>query len=190
MKVPSSSFAGLRRTVAELCKEVHRTGLTIGGSGNVSVRSGRYVAVSPSGFRLSDVRPRHVPIVDIEGREVLGVTKPTSELLMHLSIYREVGNGVIIHTHSPYLTVLVHSGNRPLETEDIRRSVGEIVWVEYQPPGSERLAEAVAEVARKPMVAALERHGGLVVADRPDAALRLAEALEGAARLAVFKLHP
>ncbi|AAM02798.1 class II aldolase/adducin family protein [Methanopyrus kandleri] len=190
MKVPSSSLAGLRRTVAELCKEVHRAGLTIGGSGNVSVRSGRYVAVSPSGFRLSDVRPRHVPIVDVEGREVLGTTKPTSELLMHLSLYREVGDGVVIHTHSPYLTALVHSGNRPPETEDLRRSVGEIVWVEYQPPGSERLAEAVAKVARKPMVAALERHGGLVVADRPEAALRLAEALEEAARLAVLRPHP
>ncbi len=139
---------------------------------------------------MSDVRPRHVPVVDVGGGEVLGATEPTSELPMHLSLYREVGDGVIIHTHSPYLTALVHSGHCPPETEDLRRSVGEVVWVEYRPPGSERLAKAVAEVARKPMVAALERHGGLVVADRLETALRLAEALEEAARLAILRPRP
>ncbi len=190
MRVPEGSLAGLRRTVARLCLELHRRGLTAGGSGNVSAcREGR-VAVSPSGFRLADVRPRHVTVVDAgSGERLVGTREPTSELPMHLSVYEKVGDGVVLHFHSPWVTEAAHALREVRVTEDLRRSVGSVEWIEYHPPGSEELARAVGRVAKKPMAAVLERHGGLVVGENPMEALSLAEALEEAARLSV-RLRP
>ncbi|MEO2240668.1 MAG: class II aldolase/adducin family protein, partial [Euryarchaeota archaeon] len=173
-----------------LCLELHRRGLTAGGAGNVSACREDRVAVSPSGFRLADVRPRHVTVVDAEtGERVVGTREPTSELPMHLSVYERVGEGVVLHFHSPWVTEAAHTLREVKATEDLRRSVGSVEWIEYRPPGSEELARAVGRVARKPMAAVLERHGGLVVGEDPMEALSLAEALEEAARLSV-KLRP
>ncbi len=186
MKLPQSSLAGMRRTVARLCRELHRLGLTAGGAGNVSVCRRERVAVSPSGFRLADVRPRHVPVIDVEsGETVVGVHEPTSELPLHLTVYERVGEGVVLHFHSRWVTELAHAGKEIEPTEDLRRLAGKVEWIDYHPPGSEELAEAVGRVAKKPMAAVLERHGGLVVGEEPREALSIAEALEEAARLSV-----
>ncbi len=80
--------------------------LVVGTSGNVSVRAGDLVAVTPSGVDYDLLTPADVPVVDLSGAPVDGELAPTSELPMHLSAYREHGAGAVVHTHSAHATAL------------------------------------------------------------------------------------
>ena len=75
--------ATARRTVAD--------GLVVGTSGNVSVRVGDTVLVTPSGVPYERLAPDDVTGVDLDGRQILGTLVPTSELPMHLAVYRTTG---------------------------------------------------------------------------------------------------
>ncbi|MGW1619813.1 class II aldolase/adducin family protein [Streptomyces sp. NPDC002172] len=90
--------ATARRTVSD--------GLVVGTSGNVSVRVGDTVLVTPSGVPYDRLAPDDVTGVDLAGRQVLGTLVPTSELPMHLAIYRSTDAGAVVHTHAVHATAV------------------------------------------------------------------------------------
>ncbi|MGW1958146.1 class II aldolase/adducin family protein [Streptomyces sp. NPDC001920] len=90
--------ATARRTVAD--------GLVVGTSGNVSVRVGDTVLVTPSGVPYDRLTAEDVTGVDLEGRQVLGALVPTSELPMHLAVYRATDAGAVVHTHAVHATAV------------------------------------------------------------------------------------
>ena len=90
--------ATARRTVAD--------GLVVGTSGNVSVRVGDIVLVTPSGVPYDRLTPEDVTGVGLDGRQVLGTLVPTSELPMHLAVYRNTDAGAIVHTHAVHATAV------------------------------------------------------------------------------------
>ncbi|MFE1328741.1 class II aldolase/adducin family protein [Streptomyces sp. NPDC058735] len=90
--------ATARRTVGE--------GLVVGTSGNVSVRVGDTVLVTPSGVPYDRLAPGDVTGVDLDGRQVLGTLVPTSELPMHLAVYRTTGARAVVHTHAVHATAV------------------------------------------------------------------------------------
>ena len=87
-----------RRTVSD--------GLVVGTSGNVSVRVGDTVLVTPSGVPYDRLTPADVTGVDLGGHQVLGTLVPTSELPMHLAVYRATGARAIVHTHAVHATAV------------------------------------------------------------------------------------
>ena len=95
-----------RRAVATTCRELAARGLLIGTAGNVSVRTGDQVAVTATGLVLGEATPDQVTVVGPDGRPVAGDLEPTSELELHLGIYRRYGAGAVVHTHSPLATSL------------------------------------------------------------------------------------
>ncbi|MFE1298175.1 class II aldolase/adducin family protein [Streptomyces sp. NPDC058731] len=90
--------ATARRTVAD--------GLVVGTSGNVSVRVGDLVLVTPSGVPYDRLRPQDLTAVDLDGRQVRGSLVPTSELPMHLAVYRTTDAGAVVHTHAVHATAV------------------------------------------------------------------------------------
>ncbi|MBO4260554.1 class II aldolase/adducin family protein [Streptomyces griseorubiginosus] len=90
--------ATARRTVAD--------GLVVGTSGNVSARVGDTVLVTPSGVPYDRLAPDDITGVDLDGRQVLGTLVPTSELPMHLAVYRSTGARAVVHTHAVHATAV------------------------------------------------------------------------------------
>ncbi|GGW73477.1 aldolase [Streptomyces lucensis JCM 4490] len=90
--------ATARRTVAD--------GLVVGTSGNVSARVGDLVLVTPSGVPYDRLGPDDVTGVDLTGRQVLGTLVPTSELPMHLAVYRTTDARAVVHTHAVHATAV------------------------------------------------------------------------------------
>ncbi|MFF1922286.1 class II aldolase/adducin family protein [Streptomyces sp. NPDC058221] len=87
-----------RRTASE--------GLVVGTSGNVSARVGATVLVTPSGVPYDRLRPEDAVGVDLEGNRVLGELAPTSELPLHLAVYRNTGANAVVHTHAVHATAV------------------------------------------------------------------------------------
>ncbi|WP_330457032.1 class II aldolase/adducin family protein [Streptomyces sp. NBC_00820] len=90
--------ATARRTVAD--------GLVVGTSGNVSARVGDIVLVTPSGVPYDRLTPEDITGVDLDGRQLLGTLVPTSELPMHLAVYRTTDARAVVHTHAVHATAV------------------------------------------------------------------------------------
>src|ERR1700748_2654311 len=96
-----------REAIETTCKELSRAGLMVGTAGNVSVRAGDLVAVTPSGVRYAGLTPELVGVHRLDGTAVEALLAPTSELPRHLPIYAARPEaGAVVHTHSPAATAL------------------------------------------------------------------------------------
>lgn len=95
-----------REAVVEYSRRLRPDGLVVGTSGNLSVRAGELVAVTPSGLDYDDLTPELVCVSDLDGKVVDGDLEPTSEMPMHLAVYRTTGHDAVVHTHSTAATVV------------------------------------------------------------------------------------
>ncbi|QJA06381.1 class II aldolase/adducin family protein [Thermosulfurimonas marina] len=186
----------MRRALARATRYLAREGLLAGPEGNLSVRLKDRILVTPSGGLKARLRPEEVAEVDLSGKILSG--HPTSELPLHLALYRaHPGIGAVVHTHPPYTLALLLSGfdfSRHYLYEG-KLLLGKISRVPAWPPGSEELARAVAEALKDSRVAVLERHGAVTVGAHLLEALNLTLVLEKVSRviylaLALGKLPP
>lgn len=99
----------ISRTWADVVATARRSTvdhLVVGTSGNVSARVGDVVLVTPSGVPYDRLGPDDAVGVDLDGRQVLGELAPTSELPMHLAVYRATDAAAIVHTHATHATAV------------------------------------------------------------------------------------
>jgi L-fuculose-phosphate aldolase len=95
-----------RLAITRTCRQLAAQGLVVGTAGNVSVRSGDLVAVTPSGVDYADLAPEQVGVHRLDGTPVEAPLEPTSELPLHLAVYAGTGAGAVVHTHSPAATAV------------------------------------------------------------------------------------
>jgi L-fuculose-phosphate aldolase len=185
-------------TEAEFLKYVHllyhRGHLTLL-SGNVSMRVGDELLVTPASRPKPFLTPEELVWIDLEGRVLRGFLKPTSEWRMHVAIYkRRPDVGAVVHTHDVLPTVLA-DGIDPSVLSEAEAYLGSgIAVVPYIQPGTAELAEAVASALERSNVAVLKRHGLVAVGrdlaeavNRIEVAADLANATFYAAVLSAIK---
>ncbi|MEO6030039.1 MAG: class II aldolase/adducin family protein [Candidatus Binatia bacterium] len=102
----ATAMAAARKAVAEVSRRLASSGMVPATAGNVSVRVGELVAITPTSASLAELTPAQVSVVDLDGRLVHGGLEPSSELGLHLGIYREHGAGAVVHTHAPACTAV------------------------------------------------------------------------------------
>jgi L-fuculose-phosphate aldolase len=179
----------MRRALARATRYLAREGLIAGPEGNLSVRLGERLLVTPSGGLKARLRPEEVAEVSLSGEVLSG--RPTSELPLHLALYRAHPEiGAVVHTHPPYTLALLLAGfdfSRHHLFEG-RLYLGKIVRVPALPPGSEELARAVAEALADSRVALLEGHGAVTVGRDLTEALNLTLVLEKVSRVTYLTL--
>ncbi|MFF9365510.1 class II aldolase/adducin family protein [Streptomyces griseoluteus] len=155
--------ATARRTVAD--------GLVVGTSGNVSVRVGDTALVTPSGVPYDRLTPADVTGVDLSGRQVLGSLVPTSELPMHLAVYRTTGARAIVHTHAVHATAVSTLVTELPAIHYLTGALGGPVRVApYAPYGTPELAAHVLRALEDRSGCLLRNHGTLTHGDTLDRA--------------------
>lgn len=183
----------LRALLVAISRRAYATGLTLGVSGNLSVRvpgTGRIV-IKATGRSLGDMTAADTVIIDLDGNASGGaeVPRPSKERFFHAAIYRQRPEvGAVAHLHPPHAVAFaaIHA-LPPMLTGAARVFLGgKIVLVPPAPSGSSELAESVGRAFRDPSVQAaiLAEHGTITVGPDLYAALYLSEYLEDAARTA------
>ncbi|MGR8011298.1 class II aldolase/adducin family protein [Streptomyces hypolithicus] len=168
--------ATARRTVGE--------GMVVGTSGNVSVRVGRLVLVTPSGVPYERLRPEDAVAVDLEGNRVLGDLAPTSELPMHLALYRSTDAGAVVHTHAVHATaVSTLVDELPLVHYMAAALGGPVRTAPYATYGSPELAENMLLALRDRSACLLQNHGTMAYGATLDQAYDRTAQLEWMCRL-------
>ncbi|ANZ19441.1 class II aldolase/adducin family protein [Streptomyces noursei] len=166
----SELVATARRTAAD--------GLVVGTSGNVSVRVKDLILVTPSGVPYDRLGPSDITGVDLEGRPIIGRLRPTSELPLHLAVYRHTPATAIVHTHAPHATAVSTLVPELPPIHYMAAALGGPVRVApYALYGSDELAAHMLDALRDRTAALLQNHGTIAYGDD------LAQALDRTAQL-------
>jgi L-fuculose-phosphate aldolase len=172
----------VREQVAAASRRLAAEGLVLGTAGNVSARSGDEVAITPTGAVLAVLEPEQVSVVDLDGRQVGGELAPTSELDLHLGVYRRYDAGAVVHTHAPMATALscVLEDELPCVHYQMLLFGGTVPVAGYETFGTPELARSVLDALEGRRAALMANHGAIVHADDLDAAVEMTLLLEWA----------
>ncbi|MDI6709195.1 MAG: class II aldolase/adducin family protein [Bacillota bacterium] len=175
-----------REQVARAGKQMLDGGLVTGSWGNISARVPKddVLVITPSGLDYARLRPQDMVVVGMDGRVIEGDLKPSTELPMHLGIYRARPDvEAIVHTHSPNACALaVARVPLPVILEEVAQVVGGPVAVaDYAPAGSEALAQSAVRALAGVNAVLLANHGVVGVGRSVSEALQVCRVVERAA---------
>jgi L-fuculose-phosphate aldolase len=169
----------VRQRVAAAGRRLAAEGLVVASAGNVSERVDELVAITPTGSRLEAVTAEQIVIVELEGEQIEGDLVPTSELELHLAVYRSYHAGAIVHTHSPLATALSCLVDElPVIHYHLLLLGGALRVAPYATFGTRELAEVTVEALRDRGAALMANHGAIVHAPDLDSAVERALLLE------------
>lgn len=175
------------RAIVRCGRRLWEAGLIAGADGNISVRlDARRVLVTPRGLPKADLRPGDLVTVNLAGERVAGYHLPTSELDLHLRIYRSrPETGAVVHAHPPVATGLAVAGESlPGDVlPEVILLFGEVPLVPYATPGTPALGDLVETYVHGHDGLLLANHGAVCWgSDLRIAQIRM-ESLEHAARI-------
>ncbi len=173
-----------REALAAAARGLARAGLVAGTSGNLSVRAGDRIAVSPTGCVLAELDAADVCVVDRTGAVVAGHLAPTSELQLHLGVYERYDAGAVVHTHAPMATtVACVLDELPCVHYEMLALGGAVRVAPYRTYGTPELAQVALEGLADRRAVLLANHGALTHGPDLASAVRATEVLESAAGL-------
>jgi ribulose-5-phosphate 4-epimerase/fuculose-1-phosphate aldolase len=179
----------LREEICLLGKSMFDRGLTVGSSGNISVRTAGGWLMTPTNSCLGRLDPATLSKVDAKGNLLSG-DKQTKESFLHLCVYAERPTaGAIVHLHSTHSVAVSCLADvdpqQPIPpiTAYYVMKIGNLVLLPYYAPGDMTLANAVKEVAGKHHAILLANHGPIVAGKDLESAVYATEELEETARL-------
>ena len=161
IKYPSDKEA--KEAILEAGRRMYGRGLVASNDGNISCKvSETELWATPTGVSKGFMTEDMLVKMDINGNVLEGTLKPSSEMKMHLAIYRENPEAVAVtHAHPPVSTAFAVAGE-PLESPVLQEFIvqmGTVPVAKYAPPGSVELAESVVPFARTHNGVLLANHG-------------------------------
>jgi L-fuculose-phosphate aldolase len=182
----------LKQEMVIVCRMMHQKDLIAALDGNVSVKCGDHLLTTPSGVNKGFLRMDQIITVDWEGRVVRGEGQPTSELAMHLAVYRRrSGVQAVIHAHPPLVTAFSIAG---VSLEDfilpeVVMSLGVVPTAAYATPTTSEVPESIQGLIERYDALILERHGALTVGSDLMDAYNKMEKLEHSALVILTALQ-
>ena len=191
-RMDPDELASARAELVRYGERLLADGLSVGSAGNLSVRVGDAVAITPSGVAYPEMTAADICLVSLAGHElaaddtdnhVCQPETPSSETPMHLAIYAATGAGAVVHTHSPEVIAL--SASRP-ELPAIHYAItalgGPVRVAPYARFGSTQLAAAAVQALDGRSAVILRNHGAVAYGADLAQAYRRALLLEWLAR--------
>lgn len=173
--------------IINVANNIYNKGLVSGKAGNISARfkgeNGDIIAITPTLKSLANLAEKDIVLVDLNGNTLTN-GKPSSEVNMHLEIYKKRSdvNG-IVHIHSPYATGFAFSNKRIKRLEGFGAIKNPYLpYIEYEKPGSNELAMSASEAIGLEDVLVLKNHGVICVSENLKEAELLAVFVEESAK--------
>jgi L-fuculose-phosphate aldolase len=149
-----------RELIIEYGRRMLTDGLTVGTSGNISVRVGENIAITPSGVEYEALAPEDISVITLDGDHVDGPDNPSSEVPMHTVVYQNTDALAVVHTHPVYATVL---GTLVDEIPPIHYMLallgGPVRVAPYAQFGTQELARRCSEAMKDRYGVLLRNHG-------------------------------
>lgn len=180
-------MTGIRETLCRVCDLLYERGYVVGHDGNVSVRVGkRQMLITPSGVSKGRLTPDMLVLCDLEGTVLSGSRHPSSEMAMHLLVYRERPDvGAVVHAHPPVSTAFSIC-RRPLAERYLIETIsglGEVPVAPFATPSTPEVPESILPYVSGHSAVLLANHGALTWGKDLWEAFDRMEILEQTARI-------
>ncbi|MBR3151792.1 MAG: class II aldolase/adducin family protein [Erysipelotrichaceae bacterium] len=170
-----------RKEVLETARRMEKHGLVRMSGGNVSLRVGEVVLVTPSALPYDTLDPEDIVIVDMQGNTVEGKWRPTSDLKAILYILEHMPEmNAVIHTHQPKAVALSLVCDRlpVISTTMVDEVKGEVPVAPFTISSDEGMGVETVEYAEKALCVILKNHGIMAYGKSLEQALCAAVYLE------------
>ena len=175
----------LRKQIIETAIKFNTSGLSVGTSGNLSVRTSKGFLITPTGIPYHQLKEADIVEMNLKGKVIQGDLKPSSEWHFHQDIYleREEVNA-IVHVHSDFATGLACTRQDiPAFHYMVARAGGDSIrCAEYATFGTEALSKNAVTALQGRKACLLANHGMIALGEDIDAAYKLAEEVENIAK--------
>lgn len=179
----------IKKQICEIGKRIYNKGMVAANDGNISVKlNDREFLCTPTGVSKGFMTPEYICKVDADGHIIQANKgfKPSSEMKMHLRVYKERPDvESVVHAHPMYATAFAIAGmplDQPIMPEAVI-ALGCVPIAEYGTPSTEEIPDAVSKYLQHYDAVLLENHGALTYSDSLMAAYMKMESLEFYAQL-------
>ncbi|MEZ6131954.1 MAG: class II aldolase/adducin family protein [Planctomycetaceae bacterium] len=153
----------LKEDICEIGRRIYNKGFAAANDGNISIRVGENaVLCSPTMICKGFMKPEDICAVDMNGDQIAGKRKRTSEVLLHLEIMRNRPDvKSVVHCHPPHATAFAIA-NEPIPQcilPEVEVFMGEVPIAPYETPGDQRFAETVTPFLKATSTIILKNHG-------------------------------
>jgi L-fuculose-phosphate aldolase len=187
-EVSGTETAAARAGVVETARAMVARGLVAAAMGNVSVRVGDQVHITPSGMRYRAMGPADLVTLGLDARVLAGEHRPSVEHPIHLAVYAARPDvRAIVHAHGVH-AMAWGCLRQPLDTgvEELEAVGGAVGVAPYAAPGSPELAAGVVAALGSRGAVLMARHGALGVGRELEDALDVCEIVERQAHVALL----
>ena len=177
----------LRADIVEVGRRLYARGYTASNDGNISVRlDGDRLLMTPKSVCKGFMSPEMMCITDLDGKKLAGERDPSSEMQMHLEVYRQRPDAkAVVHAHPPIATGFAVAGI-PLDRAvlaEVVTTLGSVPIAEYATPSTKELPEAVRKYVKAHDGMLLANHGALTLGADLFAAYYKMETIEHFAKI-------
>jgi len=185
-----ASPSTMKNAIVDIGQRLYDRGMIASTEGNISVRlDDDRIMVTPSGLAKGRLSPDDMVIVDSNGKQLQGESKASSELLMHLFVYKsrpEIAS--CVHSHPPYATAFAVAGI-PLAEDilpEVALFVGNIPLIYYAPPGTDAVPKSLEPHIETSNAFLLRNHGLLTLGRTLEEAFNRHETVEHYAHIVLL----
>lgn len=184
-----SAQESARADIVEIGRRLHERAYVASNDGNISVRlADDRLLTTPKGVSKGFMTRDMLVVTDLDGRKLAGERDPSSELLMHLAVYRRRPDvAAVVHAHPPVATGFAVAGI-PLDRAvlaEVVTTLGSIPIADYGTPSTQELADAVDKHIKVHDGLLLANHGAITVAGSAMGAYYKMETIEHFARISL-----
>ncbi len=177
----------LKLEICDIGRRIYNKGFVAGNDGNISYRLGeREVLCTPTMISKGFMKPDDLCTVDMDGKQLSGRRKRTSEILLHLAIMKERPDvKSVVHCHPPHATAFAVA-REPIPQcvlPEVEVFLGDVPITKYETPGGQHFADTILPFVRKSNVIILANHGTVSFGDTVERAYWWTEILDAYCRI-------
>ena len=153
----------LKKEICEVGRRLYQLRFVAASDGNISARVGpNEFLCTPTMVSKGYMQPADIATVDINGKQLTGPKPRTSEILLHLELYKANPDiQAVVHSHPPHATAFAVAG-RPIPNcvlPEIEVFLGKVPTAVYETPGTKKFAETILPFAKSANTVLLANHG-------------------------------
>jgi L-fuculose-phosphate aldolase len=177
----------IKREMCEIGRRIYAKGFAAGNDGNITYRLGKNkVLCTPTLISKGSLTPADLCVVDMQGKQISGKRKPSSEIRLHLTILRERPDvNSVVHCHPPHATAFAVA-REPIPQAvlpEIEVFLGEVPITPYKTPGTQEFADTVLPFVKHSTVMILANHGTVSFGETLERAFWWTEILDAYCRI-------
>src|SRR6266567_3732659 len=179
-----------REFICEIGRRLYNKGFAAANDGNITVRlNEREILCTPTMVSKGFLKPDDICKVDYEGKQLAGTRKRTSEVLLHLAVYKNRPDvNAVVHCHPPHATAfaVAHEPIPKCVLPEVEVFLGDVPIARYETPGGQKFADTIAPFVKDCNTILLANHGTVTFGPNLENAYFNSEIIDAYCRILIL----